>query len=132
MSFIFQITNSHFFETTQGLEFSWNAHADGCDLGAGILSLAPIKPQTSYSIDWQSGPWYSLWSSSVADEIFLTITAKLLNATRWVEAGHIISSTQIQLPDRREIVPHVISNSNYFSEVKAYRLCNFEKIIIVA
>lgn len=105
-----QITNAHFFETTQGLEFSWNAHADGYNLRSGMLSLAPIKPQGSYAIDWQSGPWYSLWSSSVAEEIYLTITAKLLNSTRWVEAGHIISSTQIQLPAQRQIVPHVTSN----------------------
>lgn len=104
-----EITNAHFFETTQGLEFSWSTHADGCNLGSGILSLAPIKPQSSYAIDFQSGPWYSLWFSSVAEEIFLTIDAKLLNSTRWVEAGHIISSTQVHLPARREIAPHAIN-----------------------
>lgn len=92
------------------MEFSWSVHADGCNLGSGILSLAPINPQSSYSIDWQSGPWYSLWGSSVAEEIFLTINAKLLNPTRWVEAGHIISSTQVHLPAKREITPHVIFN----------------------
>ncbi|XP_028770029.1 uncharacterized protein LOC114727499 [Neltuma alba] len=107
-----EITNAHFFETTQGLEFSWSAHADGCSLGSGILSVAPLKPQSSYSMDWQSGPWYSLWCSSVAEEIFLTINAKLLNSTRWVEAGHVISSTQVHLPARREIAPHAINISS--------------------
>ncbi|CAL0328768.1 unnamed protein product [Lupinus luteus] len=107
-----EIKNTHFFQTTEGLEFSWYASADGCNLGSGVLSLAPIKPQSSYTIDWQSGPWYSLWASSSSEEIFLTITAKLLNSTRWVEAGHVISSTQVQLPARRDIVPHAISISS--------------------
>ncbi|KAI4332992.1 hypothetical protein L6164_017850 [Bauhinia variegata] len=104
-----EIRNTHFYETTQGLEFSWNAHGDGCDLGSGILSLPPINPQSSFYFDWQSGPWNTLWASSLAEEFFLIITAKLLNSTRWVEAGHIVSSTQIQLPSRREIFPHAIN-----------------------
>ena len=105
---ILQIKNTHFFQTTEGVEFSWYASADGCNLGYGILSLAPIKPQSSYTIDWQSGPWYSLWALSLSEEVFLTITAKLLNSTRWVEAGHIVSYTQIQLPAKRDFIPHVI------------------------
>lgn len=31
-----------------------------------------------------------------------------MNSTRWVEAGHVISTTQVQLPSKRERVPHVI------------------------
>lgn len=103
-----QIKNTHFFQTTEELEFSWYISANGKDLGSGILDLAPIKPQSSYVVDWQSGPWYSLWASSSEEELFLTITAKLLNSKRWVEAGHIVSSGQVQLPARRDIVPHVI------------------------
>jgi beta-galactosidase len=89
------------------LEFGWYISADGYNLGSGKLSLPPIKPQSSYAVDWQSGPWYSLWNSSSSEEIFLTITAKLLNSTRWVEAGHIVSTAQVQLPARRDVVPHV-------------------------
>ena len=107
--FTLQITNTHFYKTTQGLEFSWAAHGDGFELGTGVLSLPSIGPQSSFDIEWQSGPWYSLWASSFAEEFFLTISAKLLHPTRWVEAGHVISSTQVQLPAKREIVPHVIS-----------------------
>ncbi|KAK7283944.1 hypothetical protein RIF29_13694 [Crotalaria pallida] len=106
-----EIKNNHFFQTTEGLEFSWHASADGYDIGSGVLSLAPIKPQSSYTIDWKSGPWYSLWASSLSEEVFLTITAKLLNSTRWVEAGHVVSSTQVQLPAKRNIAPHAISIS---------------------
>ncbi|XP_027356698.1 uncharacterized protein LOC113866018 isoform X2 [Abrus precatorius] len=106
-----EIKNTHFFQTTEGLEFSWYISADGYNLGSGILSLAPIKPQSSYAVDWQSGPWYSLWASSEEEEIFLTIAVKLLNSTRWVEAGHIVSSAQVQLPARRDIVPHAINIS---------------------
>ncbi|TQD77556.1 hypothetical protein C1H46_036910 [Malus baccata] len=103
-----QITNTHFYETTQGLEFSWSAHGDGYKLGSGILPLPLIEPQKSFSIEWKSAPWYPLWTSSFAEEYFLTITAKLLHSTKWVKAGHVISSTQVQLPSKREIVPHVI------------------------
>jgi beta-galactosidase len=102
-----QIKNTHFFQTTEGLEFGWYISADGYNLGSGKLSLPSIKPQSSYAVDWQSGPWYSLWNSSSSEEIFLTITAKLLNSTRWVEAGHIVSTAQVQLPARRDVVPHV-------------------------
>lgn len=107
--FTLQITNTNFYETTQGLEFSWAAHGDGCELGTGVLPLPSIGPQSTFDIEWESGPWYSLWASSFAEEIFLTISAKLLHSTRWVEAGHVISSTQVQLPAKREIVPHVVS-----------------------
>ncbi|KAG4977461.1 hypothetical protein AAZX31_13G179000 [Glycine max] len=103
-----EIKNTHFFQTTEGLEFSWSISADGYNLGSGLLGLVPIKPQSSHAVDWQSGPWYSLWASTDEEELFLTITAKLLNSTRWVEAGHIVSSAQVQLPTRRNIAPHVI------------------------
>ncbi|KAB2627403.1 beta-galactosidase [Pyrus ussuriensis x Pyrus communis] len=114
-----KITNTHFYETTQGLEFSWSAHGDGYKLGSGILPLPLIEPQKSFSIEWKSAPWYPLWTSSFAEEYFLTITAKLLHSTKWVKAGHVISSTQVQLPSKREIVPHVIKTkeATFISEI---------------
>lgn len=119
-----QIKNTHFFQTTEGLDFSWYASVDGYNLGSGVLSLPPIKPQSSYTIDWQSGPWYSLWSSSLSEEVLLTITAKLLYSTRWVEAGHVVSSTQVQLPVRRDIVPHVNFLTRFILEKKSrFVLC---------
>lgn len=110
LEFNLQISNTHFFQTTEGLEFLWNIHGDGHELGSGILSLPNLAPQSSYDIEWESSPWHPLWASSSAKEIFLTVTAKLLHAIRWVEAGHVISSTQVQLPSRREITPHVIGS----------------------
>ncbi|KAH7548549.1 hypothetical protein JRO89_XS14G0162100 [Xanthoceras sorbifolium] len=107
-----KMTNTNFYETTQQLEFSWVAHGDGHELGSGILSLPLIKPQSSYDIEFKSSPWYSLWTSCLAEEMFLTITAKLMHSTRWVEAGHVISSTQVQLTAKREIVPHVIKTGD--------------------
>uniref|UniRef100_A0A5B7BXV9 beta-galactosidase n=1 Tax=Davidia involucrata TaxID=16924 RepID=A0A5B7BXV9_DAVIN len=109
---LLKITNTHFYETTQALEFGWTVHGDGCKLGSGILSIPSIKPQGSYEMKWESGPWYSPWDSSVAAENFLTITAKLLHSTRWVESGHVVSSTQVQLPAKRESVPHVIKSKD--------------------
>lgn len=121
-NFTLQITNTNFYETTQGLEFSWAAHGDGCELGTGVLSLPSIGPQSSFDIEWESGPWYSLWASSFAEEFFLTISAKLLHSTRWVEAGHVISSTQVQLPAKREIVPHVVSLRSYIDTMNSLSL----------
>lgn len=97
----------HFFDTTQALEFNWVLHGDGCELGSGILPLLVIEPQRSHETKWESGPWFSAWTLSSAAEIYLTITAKLLNSTRWANSGHLISSTQVLLPSRRNVVPHV-------------------------
>lgn len=99
--------NTHFFGTTEGLEFVWSAHGDGQAIGSGILSLPPIGPQGTHEIEWEEGPWYSAWSSCEAAEIFLTISSKFLQSTRWVEAGHVVSSAQVQLPTKRPSVPHV-------------------------
>ncbi|KAJ6346767.1 hypothetical protein OIU76_003447 [Salix suchowensis] len=113
-----KITNSHFFQTTQGLEFGWTMHGDGYELGSGILSLPLIEPQGSCKLEWESGPWYPQLASSFSEEIFLTITTRLLHSTRWVEAGHVISSTQVQLPTRQKIMPHAIktAGTKIFSE----------------
>jgi len=108
---VMKITNTYFFKTTKALEFIWAVHGDGCELGSGILSLPPIEPMSSYDINWKSVPWYSLWASSAAAENFLTVDVKLLQSTRWVESGHVISSTQVQLPAKREFVPHVIKTN---------------------
>ncbi|KAH1055262.1 hypothetical protein J1N35_033327 [Gossypium stocksii] len=107
-----KIKNTNFYETTEGVVFEWAVLGDCCELGCGILSLPVIEPQSSYDIEWKSGPWYPLWASSDAEEIFLTITTKLLHSKRWVEAGHVVSSTQVQLPSKREIVPHIIKTKD--------------------
>lgn len=80
---------------------------DGYELGSGLLNLPTISPQKSIDIKWDAGPWYDQWCTSDAAEIFLTITIKLLGSTRWAEKGHTVSSSQVQLPVKREIVPHV-------------------------
>ncbi|MBA0748333.1 hypothetical protein Gogos_005172, partial [Gossypium gossypioides] len=107
-----KIKNTNFYETTEGLVFEWAVLGDGCELGCGILSLPVIEPQSSYDIEWKSGPWYPLGASSDAEEIFLTITTKLLHSKRWVEAGHVVSSTQVQLPSKRDIVPHIMKTKD--------------------
>ncbi|XP_059651992.1 uncharacterized protein LOC132299418 isoform X1 [Cornus florida] len=116
---IIKITNTHFFETTQALEFGWTVHGDGYELESGIISLPSIEPQGSYEVKWESGPWYSPWASSSAAEIFLTITTRLLQSTRWAESGHVVSSTQVQLPVKREFIPHVIKSKDvtFLSEI---------------
>ncbi|VFQ61399.1 unnamed protein product [Cuscuta campestris] len=107
---IFEIQNGNFFITTKDLEFEWLLHGDGCELGSGTLDVPPIVPQGTHRIQWENGPWYSLWSSSRASEVFLTITAKILHSTRWADSGHLISSTQILLPAKLEPLPHTIKS----------------------
>ncbi|CAA6654079.1 unnamed protein product [Spirodela intermedia] len=102
------IANKQFFEPTEALEFSWQLDGDGRSLGFGILDLPPIEPQTAYAIEWEAYPWFSLWESSSATEIFLTITVKLMHNTRWAREGHIVSSTQLCLPKKRKWAPHEI------------------------
>ncbi|XP_022139268.1 uncharacterized protein LOC111010223 isoform X2 [Momordica charantia] len=105
-----QVLNGHFFSTTEDLEFSWRIYGDGHELGNGTLSLPVLGPQRSYDIEWQSSPWYDLWASSPALEFFLTVSVKLQRPTRWVEAGHIVSLSQVQLPTKRDFFPHSIKN----------------------
>ncbi|XP_047947875.1 beta-galactosidase [Salvia hispanica] len=116
---IVKVTNTHFFSTTQDVAFHWVVHGDGSELGSGILSLPIIGPQKSYDMNWEAGPWYNPWCTSDATESFLTITVKLLSSTRWAEAGHIVSSAQIELPVKRNIVPHIIDSNQHalFTEV---------------
>ncbi|XP_039136527.1 beta-galactosidase-like [Dioscorea cayenensis subsp. rotundata] len=103
-----KITNALFFESTKGLEFRWHLMGDGCNLGSGVLNVPVIEPQSSYDIELDSCPWISLWASSSAIEIFVTIIAKMNHSTRWVKDGHIIASSQLCLPSRRNPGPHVI------------------------
>ncbi|XP_027114160.1 uncharacterized protein LOC113760377 [Coffea eugenioides] len=109
---VVKIRNVHFFDTTEAVEFNWMLHGDGHELGSGLLPLPIIDPQRSLEIDFKSGPWYSVWSSSDAVEFYLTVTSKHVCPTRWAEPGHVISSTQVQLPAREETVPRTIKSEN--------------------
>ncbi|KAG8391126.1 hypothetical protein BUALT_Bualt01G0155500 [Buddleja alternifolia] len=116
---IIKITNTHFFDTTEALTFHWMMHGDGCELGSGILNPPTIEPQKSFSLKCDAGPWYDQWCKSDATEIFLTITATLSCSTRWAEAGHIVSSTQVLLPVKQEAISHIIEakHAAFFTEV---------------
>ncbi|KAF5191895.1 Beta-galactosidase [Thalictrum thalictroides] len=105
-----KISNKNFFETTKGVEFSWIVHGDGQCLGSGVLSVPAIEPQSSHNIEWELCPPHFVWESSSASELYLTITAKLLKSTRWAEAGHVLASTQVQLPAKRASTPYVIKS----------------------
>ncbi|KZV17252.1 beta-galactosidase [Dorcoceras hygrometricum] len=114
-----KITNTHFFDTTEALEFQWKVHGDGVELGSGNLSIHNVEPQKSFDIKWTVGPWYAIWSTSDAAEIFLSITVLLKHSTRWAETGHVVSTSQILLPAKQEIVPHIIKGKDaaFFTEV---------------
>lgn len=97
-NFFLQIVNTQFFEATEGLIFRWFLEGDGCELGCGLLDLPSIQPQGYFYIELSSSPWYNLWKTSSAIELFLTINTELKNSTRWADTGHIIASTQLSLP----------------------------------
>ncbi|EPS69196.1 hypothetical protein M569_05571, partial [Genlisea aurea] len=94
-----KVKNAYFFDTTEGLKFRWRIHGDGVELSSGILNLPRIDPQGAYDMALEASPWYDAYHScDDAGEIFVTITAELSRSLRWAEAGHIVSSTQLQLP----------------------------------
>ncbi|KAL4179751.1 hypothetical protein AMTRI_Chr13g121650 [Amborella trichopoda] len=82
----FKIFNSQYFETTDNIEFSWLLVGDGKCLGSGVLCPS-TKTLDSHEIELKSSPWYSLWESSPAAHIYLTMTAKLTQPTHWVKRG---------------------------------------------
>ncbi|KAL9233819.1 hypothetical protein vseg_008766 [Gypsophila vaccaria] len=127
---ILKISNTHFYDTTEGLKFFWVVSGDGCDLESGVLSLPLIGPQSSHSLDLSSGPWQSSYTSSRSEEIFLTLTAKLEKPTRWLEAGHVISSGQVQLPPKRELIPHAIKNEQNEGLIRTEKHGELIKIIV--
>lgn len=108
---LFQIRNAYFFGTTRDLEFTWSALGDGHEIGSGGLSLPVIEPQNCYDVEFSSCPWYELWEKSSAVEFFVTITVKLVNSTIWAESGHVVASSQLQLPSKTDFVPHVTTHS---------------------
>lgn len=123
---IIKITNTNFFQTTQGLEFNWVIEGDGRKLDSGVFLLPTLDAQSSYDIKWESGPWYSSWTSSSAAEIFLTISANLLQATRWLPSGHVVSSQQLELPMKKEFV----SQAPQMKEIKLNYETIDDKLII--
>ncbi|KVI08504.1 Beta galactosidase small chain/ domain 5 [Cynara cardunculus var. scolymus] len=112
---IIKITNTNFYQTTQEVEFNWVIEGDGCKLESGILHLPTLDPQSSYDIKWDSGPWYPSWTSSSAAETFLTITASLLQPTRWLQSGHVLKMKEITLD--WDIVDHNLTIRQNFSEI---------------
>ncbi|GLJ49794.1 hypothetical protein SUGI_1057420 [Cryptomeria japonica] len=94
-----EIHNQQFFGTTETLEFNWClTNGDGKVLGSGLIDLPSIEPQKTHKILLVSCPWYSLWRNLAIGEVFLTISAKLIHPTRWVDAGHFVASEQLCLP----------------------------------
>ncbi|KAB8085246.1 hypothetical protein EE612_008019 [Oryza sativa] len=118
MDNMLKIENVHFFETTEALDFSWLLQGDGCALGSGSLNVPSIAPQSTHLINMESSPWFTIWSTCVVKEIFLSINVKLRYQTQWAKDGHILASAQICLPPKKGFVPHAIalSRSSLVSE----------------
>ncbi|XP_025816492.1 uncharacterized protein LOC112893400 isoform X2 [Panicum hallii] len=106
-----KIKNGHFFETTEALDFSWVLQGDGCVLGSGSLNVPTLAPQTSHLINMESSPWFSLWSTYAAKEVFLSVNVKQRYQTRWAKDGHLLASAQLCLPQENGFVPHAIAFS---------------------
>eukprot|EP01018_Ginkgo_biloba_P038776 Gb_02042 [translate_table: standard] len=102
-----EIKNNHFFDTTENLDFSWSLSGDGEVLGSGLVDLPVIEPQNQHTIMMESSPWYWDWEKSLAIEVFLTITVKLLHSNRWADRGHTVASKQFSLPVRHTRSPRI-------------------------
>ncbi|KAL3697992.1 hypothetical protein R1sor_012068 [Riccia sorocarpa] len=93
-----EIWNRHFFTSLDDLQFSWSLLADGSVLGSGSVDIPSLEPRERHVIPSESEPWYKLWRTSAAFEVYLTIEARLSSSKRWVQAGHDVASQQIKLP----------------------------------
>ncbi|KAL2609958.1 hypothetical protein R1flu_028531 [Riccia fluitans] len=93
-----EIWDRHFFTSLDDLQFSWALHADGSVLGSGSLDIPSLGPREKYLIPSDSEPWHKLWRTSLAFEVYVTITARLSSSKRWVDAGHVVASEQLRLP----------------------------------
>lgn len=109
-----KIVNTQFFEATEALIFRWFLEGDSYELGCGLLDLPSIQPQGYFYIELSSSPWYTLWKTSSAIELFLTIITELKNSTRWADTGHILASTQLPLPVEKKS-PYVMKSLRPFA-----------------
>ncbi|KAJ7517559.1 hypothetical protein O6H91_21G029500 [Diphasiastrum complanatum] len=107
-----EIMNKNFFVSTENVKFYWSLQMDGLCAKYGSIAVPIVSPRDKHLISWKSGPWFQTWLESAAQEIFLTLTAKLSSSNRWAEEGHIIATQQLNLPRAHPSSPLVITLSD--------------------
>eukprot|EP00252_Welwitschia_mirabilis_P000332 TRINITY_DN10368_c0_g1_i2.p1 TRINITY_DN10368_c0_g1~~TRINITY_DN10368_c0_g1_i2.p1 ORF type:complete len:877 (-),score=157.19 TRINITY_DN10368_c0_g1_i2:140-2770(-) len=112
-----EICNRNFFTTTELYAYSWMLIGDGKTLGSGSLDLPVIQPQEKHLLLFEKGPWYICYVDSLATELFLTITVRILFPTRWADAGHIVGSEQVPIFPKSKSSSIVATISNTSLEV---------------
>ncbi|CAM6110904.1 unnamed protein product [Calypogeia fissa] len=90
--------NKYFFTSIEGLQAEWTLQADGVTLGSGQLTLPYLEPGNRGRLALVDAPWYKLWQTLDASEVFLTISVKLSVPSPWAEKGHEVASEQLSLP----------------------------------
>ncbi|KAJ3688746.1 hypothetical protein LUZ61_017910 [Rhynchospora tenuis] len=103
-----QIKNTHYFDTTEAFEFTWILQGDGTIISSGLLDVPITAPQAHYDIKLECSPWYTLWKTCEANEVYLTIITKQKYSSRSIKEGHIIASTQLSLPSDNASISHLI------------------------
>ncbi|CAM6097132.1 unnamed protein product [Calypogeia fissa] len=104
--------NKYFFTSIEGLQAEWTLQADGVTLGSGQLTLPYLKPGNRGRLALVDAPWYKLWQTLDASEVFLTISVKLSVPSPWAEKGHEVASEQLSLPVKNPKHPKTIKVGN--------------------
>ena len=76
---------------TGDLRFTWTHEVDGHPVGTGSLDVPPVEPGGS-----ASAPLPTL-DLSAPGEHWLAVTADLARSTAWAPAGHVLTTSQIEL-----------------------------------
>ncbi|MFC9687553.1 glycoside hydrolase family 2 TIM barrel-domain containing protein [Kribbella sp. NPDC056951] len=91
------VTNHYEVLDTSHLTFRFITEVEGNRTGSGSLTIAPIAPGETVSLDLP--PF-----DTTQPETWLTVTAELTESTPWADAGHRIAWGQVRLDEPAEAV----------------------------
>jgi beta-galactosidase len=90
----FWVENKAFFTSTDHLHLTWTLLEDGKPIETGRISDIHIPPRSIQQIELP----FSVDSAEPDREYYITLQFRLNRATRWAEAGHLVSHNQFRVP----------------------------------
>ncbi|PTM59862.1 glycoside hydrolase family 2 TIM barrel-domain containing protein [Desmospora activa] len=94
---ILEVINKHLFTNLNQYRLKWEITRNGEVMESGLKEL-DVKPQTSQQIKL---PYSSPQAHKPEDEVILTLSLQLKQATLWAEKGHEIAFEQFIIPPAR-------------------------------
>ena len=88
------VHNRNFFTDLSAVRGTWRQLVDGADVSAGDLALPAIAPQAQARILLPM----ALASGAPGAERHVVIEYRLVHATSWAPAGHVVAREQLALP----------------------------------